>query len=356
MSGRKQHYIPQFAMRGFAVKGRGKYEQVKVYKRDRSFFTSTEGVGAEREFYSKLRDDGEETLDDIITEAETEYAEIHQSLLNAPVNAEPDGQSIARLVCHLSVRGNNLRDSLTVGGRYAIAKSMEMFADSETCKQMLGLAGQEPSRKLRAKLDELYDEHKPKLRTLRMSRHDFRRFAFKHAKDNWDANFQSSVRDMLASYPVVEFSRIAAEAHNKVLTESLEPEARVAALGALPWKLIETEIPLILPDSVGIAHDDDQGPIPVSYCGADGLKGVFVPLTPHKAVCGGIYGDAALLNFLLPKFHTLAAYNSWDFFVASPATEVDATTPKLIGECIARVIASAIADSIEEAMIEGLTV
>jgi hypothetical protein len=114
MSGRKQHYIPQFAMRGFAAKGRGKHKLVKVYKRDRTFLSSTEGIGAEREFYSKLSDDPYDTLDDIITDAESEYAEIHQSLLNADQGNALDSTSIARLVCHLSVRGNNLRDSLAV--------------------------------------------------------------------------------------------------------------------------------------------------------------------------------------------------------------------------------------------------
>jgi hypothetical protein len=153
-----------------------------------------------------------------------------------------------------------------------------------------------------------------------MSRHDFRRFAFKHAKDNWETNSQSSLSDMFSAYPIARFPEIAAEAHNKVLSESLEPQARVAALAALNWELIETSIPLVLPDSVGIAHDNEQGPIPVAFSGAEGLQGVFVPLTPHKAIAGGIYKDTTLLEFLLATFQTFAADNSWDFFIANPTT------------------------------------
>ena len=49
MSGRKQHYIPQFFLRGFAESGKAKKAQVRVVTRERNFIASTEGVAAQRD-------------------------------------------------------------------------------------------------------------------------------------------------------------------------------------------------------------------------------------------------------------------------------------------------------------------
>lgn len=65
MSGSKQHYIPEFFLRGFGKQGRGKSIQVTVYTKDRRVFTTaTDGVAAQRYFYSELpAEPGIETLD-----------------------------------------------------------------------------------------------------------------------------------------------------------------------------------------------------------------------------------------------------------------------------------------------------
>lgn len=353
MSGRKQHYIPQFIMRGFSESGSGKYAQVKVYRRDNSFSTSTEGVGAEREFYSKLNND-EQTLDDMITNAETEYEEIHRTLLQASVNDTVDSKRVARLLAHLSIRGNNIRDSLSTGGRYAIATATEAFSDSDTCKQLLGLSGSEPSQKLKEKLDNLYNENRAKVRTARMSRHEFRKFAFNHAKQNWDVAFRDFLPSISFGSAVLDFPTFAAEAHNDILQKNIEPEVRVAAMESFAWRIIETDAELILPDCLGLAHDEEEGPTPLAFAGVKDLKGVVFPLTPTKAVCGGIYLADSLLDVLLPKFQTFAAHSSWEFFVAAPKTQIDQSTQRLIGGKIAKTITSSIEEALQDALLEGL--
>ena len=55
MSGRKQHFIPQSLLRGFGRVSKGTKIQVIVYTYERDIFTAaTDGIAAEREFYSEL--------------------------------------------------------------------------------------------------------------------------------------------------------------------------------------------------------------------------------------------------------------------------------------------------------------
>ncbi|GKS86101.1 hypothetical protein AVMA1855_18135 [Acidovorax sp. SUPP1855] len=68
MAGRKQHFIPQALQRGFG-QAKGKKTQVYVFKKgSEPYLSSTEGVAAQRDFYSEPSD--EETLDDRITKYE----------------------------------------------------------------------------------------------------------------------------------------------------------------------------------------------------------------------------------------------------------------------------------------------
>ena len=65
MAGRKQHFIPQALQRGFGV-AKGKKTQVYVFKKGQEpYHSSTEGVAAQRDFYSEPS--AEQSLDDKIT-------------------------------------------------------------------------------------------------------------------------------------------------------------------------------------------------------------------------------------------------------------------------------------------------
>lgn len=53
MSGRKQHFIPQALLRGFGVT-KGKATRVYVFRKGQEpYRSSTEGVAAQRDFYSE---------------------------------------------------------------------------------------------------------------------------------------------------------------------------------------------------------------------------------------------------------------------------------------------------------------
>lgn len=104
MSGRKQHFIPQSLLKGFGRTGKGDKVQVIVYSHDHGIFpAATEGVAAQREFYSKLAVEGD-TLDDKITAYETPLAETLSALRNLGDGEIADKQSASEFVTHLVVR------------------------------------------------------------------------------------------------------------------------------------------------------------------------------------------------------------------------------------------------------------
>jgi hypothetical protein len=340
-------------MRGFSTNARGKKKQIRVHKRDRTFLSTTEGIGAEREFYSKLNG-GEETLDDLITDAEGEYGEIHRSLLNAGPSDSIDSNGLARLLAHLSIRGNNLRASMSTGSEYSTAKAMEAFSDSDTCKKLLGLTGSEPSGRLKQRLDESYNENRDKIRLSGMSRHEFRKFAFSHVKENWDVAFRDILPGISLGRKALNFSMLSAKAHNEMLQKDIEPESRVSSLESLSWKIFDTDKDLIFPDCIGIAYDHEEGNVPLVFSSVRNLRGAIFPITSSRAVCGGLYLDNDIRNAAMSDFQSRAAESSWEFFISDPTTKIEQSMQFLIGAKISNAIVSSIEEALQDAIIGGI--
>ena len=114
MSGSKQHFIPQSLLKGFGLK-RGKSTLVVSYTYDRGIFMpATDGIAAERNFYSELRvEGGEETLDDRITYYETPLATVLTDLWALGDGEDADPRKAAEFVTHLAIRNDNFRKAVT---------------------------------------------------------------------------------------------------------------------------------------------------------------------------------------------------------------------------------------------------
>jgi hypothetical protein len=85
-------------LRGYAAPSKGNNEQVWVFTKQKAYPSSTEGVGAERHFYSELSTDGTQTLDDLITGYEARLG----SLLATLVRLHRDQRSMRRPRLRLS--------------------------------------------------------------------------------------------------------------------------------------------------------------------------------------------------------------------------------------------------------------
>jgi hypothetical protein len=114
VSGRKQHFIPQSLLSGFGI-DRGKKTYVVAYTYDRGIFAPpTDGIGAERNFYSEFDVAGAtETLDDRITDYEQQIPALLARLRNVSGNLDP--RIAAEFVTHLMVRNDHFRKAASMG-------------------------------------------------------------------------------------------------------------------------------------------------------------------------------------------------------------------------------------------------
>lgn len=354
MSGRKQHYIPQFLLRGFAEPGRGKIPQVRVITREKTFIAGTDGVAAQREFYSKLGEpDG--SLDDLITEAETEYAAIYRDLIALPDGAMAESQNVARLLTHLTIRGGHIRETLSVFGRYAMHRVAELMTDPAYLRAKLGIDRSEPNNEMRQRLDKIYNEKKAELGNARVSRHEFRRWAFLQFKENWDKIFQEMVPQVRLLTALADTSEMAVTGHKKALSDSLEPAMRVEGLAALAWHVREVDVPtFILPDCVAIAHYDGIGAAPLVYLGKDELDSGFFPISPTRVLCAGAYCSSAVFEKLTSDFPLFAAAASWNFVVAPPSLPIGTAIGTQLGDAVVRMLFRTLDDATSQMFAEAL--
>jgi hypothetical protein len=350
MSGRKQHYIPQFLLRSFGEAGSGKKLQVRVFTSEQDFIVPTDGIATQREFYSKFGGD-DVSLDDRITYAENEYFAIFTDLLECPANSSPDSRDVARLLVHLGVRGNHLRESAATACAYAMRRAGQLLADESYLKRIMGVGQVDPPPSVQKLLDNAFNERRAMLQKARISRHEFRRKMFAELNDKWDSLISGNDFVFSALAGMIDVREISREAHNDVLSKDMEPEKRVEILAAMDWYIRDWASPVfVLSDAIALAHDVDRAAMPAMFVGIDELQGVIFPLSPTRAVCSGVYSSEIVLETLVSNFPEFAARASWEFVVVPPSYGNAAVDSSLIGSGVG----SLIYESIEAAMAESL--
>jgi hypothetical protein len=129
MSGKRQHFVPQFLQRGFASHAVGDEAFTWVYRKGTPPFNpNIKNVGAESSFYTQEDD----TLaDDLITKAEGSLGELVERLRSSPPSAISDAQ-VPTLIAHLEVRTRHLRQSWLQSVEYLISQFISFMADEDS--------------------------------------------------------------------------------------------------------------------------------------------------------------------------------------------------------------------------------
>lgn len=136
MSGRRQHFIPQFLQRGFAIDASQPTQQCWVYKSARDpFRCSIKNIGVSKDFYSTPEDS---LLDDLITEDESNiYSRVVNTLRENKDVAQVERGELLGLLCHLQLRTRNLRESVSFIGHLAMKKMKNLLSDFRFMKSLL---------------------------------------------------------------------------------------------------------------------------------------------------------------------------------------------------------------------------
>ncbi|WP_426387645.1 DUF4238 domain-containing protein [Sphingobium sp. R-21] len=320
MSGSKQHFIPQSLLKGFGVK-RGKSTFVVAYTHDRGIFTpATDGIAAERHFYSELGvEGGDETLDDRITDHETPLATMLSKLRSLSDGARADPGEAAAFVTHLAVRNDHFRKAVTSAGARIMDLVADQFADADSSRALLGLDDDDPRGLFAEQLKEAFDQYRPLIDMLGMDRETFDRWAFENVKSNF-ATMHEEISGSMSEVVMAISEALpgtAADAQRRALNEDLVPAKRVEALSALAWRVTHPSEPLILPDCVGVGFDKNGKGLPLMMIDREDLYSIVMPIASDRLLVGMVDETAKLPGGL----NETMASCSWDFYVARDRTD-----------------------------------
>ena len=320
MSGKKQHFIPQALLRGFGIQ-RNKQIYVQVFPYGRSKFeVATDGIGAERYFYSKPSQiSDEKTLDDKITDYENTQKTVLHHLQTQPIDEPVNAIAVSELVTHLSVRNAHFRDVATEGARLLFEEATSIFQDRDRTRRALGLDGHKPSNALIEALNKKIAEYRETFQILGMTDDDAREWALTQAGPLFEQNFPKMAAEMALVWETIEprIATIGKDAQLSALEKDLAPETRRMALEKFTWVIADDlHEKLLLPDCVAVALTA-AGPQPASFAGADDTDAILMPLSSSRLLVGSLKHP-----LVLPKdINETMAGCSWRFFVAQTSEQ-----------------------------------
>lgn len=340
MAGHNQHNIPQALLRGFRVPGgRKKESQTWLYEKGIAphlEFIKDE-VAVERHFYSEPSGDGSRTLDDEITDYETAFGRRLHALKNAPIDKAVDAADAAEILAHLTIRNAYLRRTFTGATTVLLDRAVEVFCNEATLRPILGFDGERPSDRLKSMIDEHVRDN-PALAATGLPAHVLYQVAHMTLKERFRTFFAEQMPFMTLLFGTLtaqapEFIR---DGHNKVLSSTLAPDARMEPLKRLHWQVLPSPHEgFVLPDCVALAVDDQSGLKPLIMADLKEVTTVLMPLTSDRMLAGFRQSDPVPS---LEGFNEAAVAGSHSFFIAARRDERLTDLADRIGESSRRLI------------------
>lgn len=323
MSGQKQHYIPQCLLKGFEAPSTGKTQKVWVFKKGQPpYISPTQDVATERHFYSELSKDGTLTLDDRITQYETELGSLLNLLHEAPLDSTIDATIAAEVITHLTIRGAYLRDLFSLGVKQLIFGVTDIVSNKESLRMSLGMDADDPAPMVQEQIEKILSEHADFFARTGMPKHVFRQMALTLVKENFDRFHadQSPVLLAMLNEMASQTNKVSRAGHAKALTSSLKPDPRILSLSQLVWKIRAVpEGDLILPDCVALSIQSNSTiPEPCILTKLDEINIVLFPLCAKKLLIGR---RTETNSPEVQDFNQAAAACSQTFFVSACKTD-----------------------------------
>ncbi|MEQ6438089.1 DUF4238 domain-containing protein [Comamonas sp. w2-DMI] len=353
MAGRKQHFIPQALQRGFGV-AKGKKTQVYVFKKGQEpYHSSTEGVAAQRDFYSGPSD--EQSLDDKITTYESMVLSPAIVALREAPAGPVDSQVAAAVVVHLSIRSGFVRGSFSAIASEMLDYFSGAMKSNETARALLEV----DSLKSESALVKLIEEEiLSQFGTIPESgRNALAKLVHFRAREKFPQMFPGLAAMFLQMLSMLleKIPEMVVSGHSKALDRDMAPALRVERLKAMDWQIVVAESPahFVLPDclAVGARTSDFQEMVPYSLLSDDELAGVVMPICSSKVLVG-CFGnpeiDVASLNRSF-------AQCSLDFFISSQVDAQTAEAAQFLGRTVSKYVDSLVKEQAFDAPDRGIS-
>lgn len=344
MSGKRHHFIPQFLQRGFVSHNTSKDYYAWVYRKGdlNPFNSNIKNIGTEGYFYAEDKDS---TLDEIITDAETEYAIFVNELRNNDGVKKIDRKMAANLIAHLEVRTKNLRDSFRNASTLLLDEMTNFLQDQVNCERFV--KKQVATEAVKMLDDELVNRGIPRT-LLPIYRSQFAPL-IKEKIPEMTENLSNMMRYISQNISSM-LDKSAKSGHIKALLNSHTPQVKVSAYENLHFQVISTgEIRIPLGDSSVIFNIEGALAFKPYYEIDNKLLAVILPISSSQL----LVGSKKNYHLKIEDMPEAIACCSLDYFIASEQNAVNEEYAKHIAKNTKMISESEIEDILNDLMVNN---
>lgn len=342
MAGRKQHFIPQAVQRGFEAT-RGKKTQVYVFRKGQApYLSSTEGVAAQRDFYSAPS--SQQSLDDSITEYEGAVLAPAVAALRESPAGPIDSEAAAAVVVHLSIRAAFIRGTFSTAATELLKHLTAALGSHATTRALLDVDTLETESML---VKSIEDEIRSNFPELPQSGKDVAsKLMHFRAREKFPQMFPNLAANALKQFGALmeRLPELIGSAHSKALEKDLVPAHRVERLKGMNWQIIAApgEAHFLLPDCLALASKVSGFTTlePYFLLGDEELVGVVMPISSSKVLVGGLGASQIDVTSLNRSF----AQCSFEFFISSKKDAEALEAAQLIGSTVSQFVGTLLED------------
>lgn len=321
MSGKRQHFIPQFLQKGFIDRSNG--DKVWVYRKDaKSFSTNVINAGVESRFYSQENDN---QLDIDITYIEGKFVTLMNVLRNKSEESTIDSLALAEMIAHFEIRTRHIRESVSSTLEYGLGEMLKILEDRDAFEAFL--KRRMPSFMREKVRQEFKQQRMPK------KMQELLLIASKPL-------IEQKISTFLSELPLMTISdRIRAEIPNMLkdtmksghidgLKSTIIPQVKVDIYRNMQFSVKTTAELLPLGDSITVFQLSGERPFKPICEKDDPIEAVYLPLSQNQVLVGQ-FTDRAID---LPRLPMAIAQCSLEFFISSSNSNINEDLQSHIGE------------------------
>lgn len=314
MSGKRQHFIPQFLQRGFSYDNGKKQRYAWQYMNDGRILSSNiKNIGTEGYFYSVNSD---HIVDDEITNSENVFSEVAQSLREGFFD-DYILSKIPELISHLEMRTRHVRKSFYNSSAYLLKLFEKKFLSNDILTNYFHNKVISDPSFFEGMLTTAFDNLKIP---------DFMR---KELRKSVELNFMESLPALVDSLIVVLKPQLSSaiandlvsavkNGHVKAFVQDVYSPIKVIEYSKLDYSIVTLDYPLPLGDSLVIFEVNNiKNACKPFFETDDDLTGVYLPLSSQVLLCGCPKGCSPTLKDIDLRI----AECSLEFFVAQTKSE-----------------------------------
>jgi hypothetical protein len=324
MSGERQHFLPRFLLKGFSSRSVG--DQVYVWaarKNAATFEANIANVGVAKDFYGES---GQGTIDEAITDTESNFAALIESLRAETQTTPISNATIADFVTHLMIRTKHLRDAFLDSYQHLSDCLLNLMADPASLQQMMNKYIRENPDHIRRGFDNILKKTKlSKKQKMRLSR-SISDLATQHILR--PTRNIAPLFDELNEVMQERLPAVVKDGHCQALMKAVVPEPRAVEYRKLHWYLITPmDGDMVLGDLGPLTEEMPGNNFRVLPSDPDKIRRIFLPISSRQVVLGTREESAP--KVVSKPLNAAIASHSQEFLIGCSRSLVEENFPVL---------------------------